>query len=248
MRLVILGSGTCVPSLKRSSPSNYLHIDGKQVLIDCGPGTLLQLEKAGLDYKGIDIICISHYHPDHISDLNALIQALNCTPGFNRKKDLFFIGPVGFKNFYELYIKPISGGPRPNTYRIFIKEISKRIKINHFTIESCKTNHNAESIAYKFIEEEKSLVISGDTDFDSNLIEFAKNSDILILECSYPNNQKVSGHLIPKECGEIAKRANVKKLILSHLYPVVHGEKRGSETKEVFQNTVLAEDLMNFYI
>jgi len=248
MILTILGSGTCVPSLKRNAPSNYLKIDDKQILIDCGSGTLLQLEKANLSYKEIDIVCISHYHTDHISDLNALIQALNWTPGFDREKDLILIGPVGFKKFYESYLKPISGTPRPDTYEIIIKEIDNKIEFDNFTIKSYKTNHNTDSIAYKFSEEEKSLVISGDTDFDENLIGFAENSDVLILECSYPNDQKVAGHLVSKECGEIAKKANVKKLVLSHLYPTSPEEIRLSETKEFFSNTILAEDLMNLNI
>jgi ribonuclease BN (tRNA processing enzyme) len=46
MKLIILGSGTCVPSLKRSAPAYYLEAGGRQILIDCGCGTLLQLEKA----------------------------------------------------------------------------------------------------------------------------------------------------------------------------------------------------------
>jgi len=248
MKLTILGSGTCVPSLQRHSPSNHLKIDNKEILIDCGSGTLLQLEKAKLSYKEIDIVCISHYHTDHISDLTALIQALNWTPWFDRKKDLTLIGPLGFRKFYESYLKPISGTPRPNTYEIILKEIDNKITFNNFTIESYKTNHNADSIAYKFSKEEKSLVISGDTDFDKDLINFAKNSDVLILECSYPNNQKVAGHLVSKECGEIAKRANVKKLVLNHLYPIYSEETRLNETKEFFSNTILAEDLMNLDI
>lgn len=245
MRLTILGSGTCVPSLKRNAPSNYLKIGDKQILVDCGSGTLLQLEKANLSYKEIDIVCISHYHTDHISDFNALIQALNWTPGFDRKKELILIGPVGFKEFYESYLKPISGTPRPDTYEIIIKEIDDEIEFSNFTINSYKTNHNADSIAYKFSEEEKTVVISGDTDFDENLIGFVQNSDVLILDCSHPNNQKVSGHLVPKECGEIAKKASVKKLVLSHLYPTLSEEIRLIETKEIFSNTILAEDLMN---
>ena len=66
MKLTILGSGTCVPSLKRNAPSNYLKIGDKQILVDCGSGTLLQLEKANLTYNEIDIVCISHYHTDQI--------------------------------------------------------------------------------------------------------------------------------------------------------------------------------------
>lgn len=248
MEIIILGSGTCVPSLKRSAPSNYIKIDNKQILVDCGSGTLLQLEKAKLNYKEIDIVCISHYHTDHISDLKALIQALNWTPNFDRKKDLTLIGPVGFKDFYEAYLKPISGVPRPDTYNIIIKEIDNKIEFENFNIESYKTNHNNDSIAYKFSNMNKNLVISGDTDYDKNLIEFCKDSDILIIECSYSNEYKVSGHLISKECGEIAKKANVKKIILSHLYPTAKEEVRLKEAKQIFNNTILAEDLLTIDI
>lgn len=248
MILKILGSGTCVPSLKRNAPSNYVKIGDKQILVDCGSGTLLQLEKAKLNYKEIDIVCISHYHTDHICDLTALIQALNWTPGFDRKKDLVLIGPKGFKDFFENKLKPILNTPRPDTYNIIIKEIDNKIVFSDFTIESYKTNHNDDSIAYKFTENNKTLVISGDTDYDEDLIKFAENSDILVIECSYPNNEKVEGHLVSKECGEIAKKADVKKLVLTHLYPTSPKEIRLKETKEIFPNTVLAEDLMTIKI
>ena len=69
MKLIVLGSGTCVPSLKRSAPAYYLEAEGKQILIDCGGGTLLQLEKIGKSYKDIDAVFITHTHPDHIADL-----------------------------------------------------------------------------------------------------------------------------------------------------------------------------------
>jgi ribonuclease BN (tRNA processing enzyme) len=245
MLLKILGSGTCVPSIKRGSPANYLKIGNTQILVDCGAGTLSQLLKAKPDYKTINMVCISHFHTDHISDLNALIQALNWTPKFNRKTDLVLIGSKGFKAFYNRYLKPISDSPRPNTYKIIVKEINNKINFKDFSIYSFKTKHSKESVAYKFIQDAKSLVISGDTDFDENLSKFAKNSDILVLECAFANRDKETGHLIPKECGQVAKLANTKKLILTHIYPLGSGEERLKETKIVFPKTILARDLMS---
>ncbi|MCK5476551.1 MAG: hypothetical protein KAI55_01380 [Candidatus Aenigmarchaeota archaeon] len=111
-------------------------------------------------------------------------------------------------------------------------------------MQAHSTLHTDESIAYKFIENNKRLVIAGDMDYDEDIIGFFKDADILIVECSYGNNYKVKGHLIPKECGEIAQKANVKKLILTHLYPILK-EVRREEAKELFQNTLMAEDLMD---
>ena len=247
MLLKILGSGTCVISLKRSSPANYLKIGGKQLLVDCGPGTLMQLEKAGLHYKDIDIVFITHYHIDHISDLDALIWVYKWG-GLKRKKDLIIVGPVGFANFYNTYIKPLVWETPAESFDVIIKEIENKIDFTTFAVECCKTEHTDESVAYKFIENENSLVISGDTDFSEDLIKLAQGCNVLMLECSFENSMKVNGHLTPKECGFIAKRAGVEKLILTHLYPASPEIIRLNEAKEIFVNTILAEDLMEIEI
>lgn len=248
MELTILGSGTCVPTIERASPANYLEIGKTKILVDCGPGSMRQLAKAKLDYKSIDIVFFTHFHPDHISDLGAFIQALKWTPGFTRKKDLALAGPVGFKKFYESYVKPVSGVPRPHTFIIKIKEIKRKMIFENFTVESVKTIHNDESIAYKFTEKNRSLVISGDCDYDEKLSDLSNNADVLMLECSFPDNMKTKGHLTPKECGLIAQKANAKKLILTHLYPTSPEKIRLSQTKKVFKNTILAKDLMKIRI
>ncbi|HHN65197.1 MAG TPA: ribonuclease Z, partial [Nitrospirae bacterium] len=80
MQLLILGSGTCVPSLQRNAPGYLLELEGMRVLVDCGSGILLQLERAGRSYRDIDAVFITHSHPDHISDLMPLIHALIATP------------------------------------------------------------------------------------------------------------------------------------------------------------------------
>ncbi|MCK4635298.1 MAG: hypothetical protein KAT32_00380, partial [Candidatus Moranbacteria bacterium] len=127
-------------------------------------------------------------------------------------------------------------------------EIKRSLTIGNLKIKCAKTIHNNESIAYRFIEKEKSIVITGDCDYDINLIKFAKECHLLLIECSFPNNMKFKGHLIPKECGEIAKQANVKKLILTHLYPISSKNTRLKETKKIFSNTILAKDLLTMKI
>jgi len=233
-----------VPSLERGAPANFIKIGEAKILVDCGPGTLKQLEKANLSYKDIDMVFITHFHVDHISDLGPLIQALNWTPGFDRKKDLLLVGPAGFQTFYKKYIKPVCGTPRPDTYKIIIKETKDYLEFDGFKVQCRKTVHSSESIAYRLIEEEKSLVISGDCDFDESLIEFSKQADVLLLECSFANGKKMKGHLVSQECGRVAREAGAKRLILTHLYPPLTGVERLEEVKEIFPAAILAEDLL----
>ena len=156
------------------------------------------------------------------------------------------VGPKGLTRYCQKeYFRTHT---RPNTFKIKVKEINKSLKFKKFVVECIKTIHSENSVAYKFKEQDKSLVISGDCDFDENLVKFSKNSDILLLECSFPNSMKVEGHLIPKECGLIAKNAGVKKLILTHLYPTSPEIIRLRQTKRIFKNTILARDLMKIKI
>jgi ribonuclease BN (tRNA processing enzyme) len=237
-----------VPSLKRNAPGYYLEVFDKKILIDCGSGTVLQLERAGKSYKDIDAVFITHTHPDHISDLMPFIHALLATPGFKREKDLLLVGSRGFKIIFESCISRVM--KKPKGFIIDLVEIENKLDMRYLHVFSKKTVHSENSIAYRFEDGEKSIVISGDCDYDEGIVELSKDADLLIIDCSFPDAMKAPGHLTPKECGLVAKKAKVKKLILSHLYPTSFPDaERLEECKVVFDGDVLlAEDLMEVNI
>ncbi len=241
MRFQVLGSGTCVPSLERSAPADYLRIGDTEILIDCGAGTLVQLEKAGRSYKDIDVLCVTHFHPDHTTELVAFIHALKRTPDYTRKKPLLLVGPPGFEAFYAARVDSF---PLPGTFSLRIREITGTLKFPGFTVASCRTVHSEESIAYRFSDGNKDIVITGDTDFDEHLTAFAKGCDLLVAECSFEDARKTRGHLTPKECARIAKESGAKRLLLTHIYPTATGEQRLAEARKDFPATLLAEDLL----
>ncbi|MBI5183158.1 MAG: ribonuclease Z, partial [Nitrospinae bacterium] len=69
MDLIIIGSGTCVPSKRRGSPGLVIKTGRKILLFDSGSGTLGRLIQIGISYRDIDYIFYSHIHPDHVADL-----------------------------------------------------------------------------------------------------------------------------------------------------------------------------------
>jgi ribonuclease BN (tRNA processing enzyme) len=241
MKLTVLGSGTCVPSLKRNAPGYLLEAEGRQVLVDCGSGTLLQLERAGKSFKEIDAVFITHLHPDHFADLMPLLHALIAVPGLRREKDLIIAGPEGFEEYYETAFIPILG--RYNFIRLI--EIEDKLDLAPFHLFSTRTVHTGTSLAYRFESGGRSVVFTGDADYDQGLIDFSRDADILIADSSFPHSSKAKGHMSAKECGLLAERAGVKRLLLSHIYPVdAPDSDRLEECKEVFSGPVeLAEDL-----
>jgi ribonuclease BN (tRNA processing enzyme) len=248
MRLVVLGSGTCVPSPKRNAPGYLLEAKGSLMLIDCGSGTLLQLEKAGRSYRNLDAVFLTHFHPDHISGLFPLIHALAGTPGFERRKKLTIIGPAGLKEIYKCCMLSLMGNPR--TFEVELIEIEDELRIGSLDVYSIDTDHTENSVAYRFQMGKKSLVVTGDSDYDERLVALSENADILVADCSFPDSMKSPGHMTPRECGLLAQKANVKMLVLSHIYPSPISE---SELKDecltVFRGSVtVAEDMMELEI
>ena len=248
MKLIVLGSGTCVPSLKRGAPGYLLEAENWRVLIDCGSGTLLQLERAGKSYKDIDVVFITHMHPDHFADLMPLIHALLYTPKFRRERDFYVVAPREFVAYYEKAIKSIIGEPRD--FHLNVLEVHEKLELGPFKIFAANTVHSADSLAYRFEQAGKSAVFTGDADYDQELIELSTKADLLIADCSFPLAQKAKGHLTSKECGLIAKKSGAKKLLLSHLYPAdTPDSSRVMEAEEFFDGkVVLAEDLMEMEI
>jgi ribonuclease BN (tRNA processing enzyme) len=87
VEITILGSGTCVPSLKRGSSGLILRIGERILLFDSGTGTIERMLKRGITYLDLDLVLYTHTHPDHIADLVPLIFA--CKYGENpRRRDL----------------------------------------------------------------------------------------------------------------------------------------------------------------
>jgi len=246
MKLIVLGSGTCVPSAQRCSPGYYLETEDTTILIDCGSGVLRQLDSAGKDFSKLDAVFITHAHPDHIADLLPLVHALLAAPGLTIRKPIPVFGPPEVGAFIGTCIFSLMR--RIKTLPIVFHEAGDKIDIRDIAVSSSRTVHSENSFAYRFEQGERSVVITGDSDYDRGLVEFSMRATLLVADCSFPDEEKVAGHMVPRECGLLAKESGVRTLILSHIYPSHYPEtERLKECREVYDGTVvLAEDLMEF--
>ncbi len=247
--LTILGSGTCVPSLKRSSCSVLMEIGHSRLLFDCGPGTMRRLLETGISIFDISYIFLSHTHPDHTGELVPFLFGSKY-PYENRKSPLTIVAGKGFSEFHE-GLKAVYGQWIDLASGILhtLELDSDRhdsLKFDDFSVESIPVEHIEGSIAFKITSPDKtSVVYSGDTDFSEDLIALAKGADLLICESALPDAMKVPGHLTPSLAGEIATSAGVHKLVLTHFYPECDRADIEKECRKTYSGPlVLAEDLM----
>jgi len=251
-RITILGSGTCVQSLVRSACSVLVETGASKLVLDMGPGTMRRLLETGNTIFDISHIFLSHFHPDHTAELVPFLFANKYPDGNRRKIPLTVLASRGFKIFfkglYQSYGEYIALPPDLFQIIELNPETPERYLTDDFSVQWASVAHRPESLAYRIADTSgKSLVYSGDTDMSENLVALAKSTDLLICESALPDSLRVPGHLTPSLAGDMASRARVKKLVLTHFYPQCEGADLVNQCRKTYGGqVVLATDLMQF--
>jgi len=225
----ILGSGTCVPSLKRSACAVLLEVETAKLLFDFGPGTMHRLLSAGVEIFDIDFIFLSHFHPDHTAELVPFIFATKYPDSERRKSPVTIFAGKGFHTFFK-GLQDVYGDwialPDGLLNIVEISDITQpKLALDAFSLETQPMMHREESLGYR--------------------VTNADGVDLLICESAMPDALKVPGHLTPSLAGEMATRAGVKKLVLTHLYPECDQVDLIAECRKTYHGPLLiAEDLM----
>jgi len=245
--LILLGTGTCVPVRERSSSCYALRSERFTLLLDIGVGALRRMTEAGVDYRETDAVILSHFHPDHVSDLAALIFANLYTPGFRREKPLTILGPPGLRGFLEVLQQAYGRWVLEPEFPLEVLERPPGgLDLGPFRLETAAAQH-AKSAWHISVETpgKKRLVYSGDTGYSEELIRLAQGCNLLLIECSFPSNQPVQGHLTPAEVGMIAAQAGCRRVVLTHFYPLFQEEDPVATVRRFFSGDITAgQDLM----
>ncbi len=96
--LTILGFNSAIPTITSAPTAQFLEMEERAFLIDCGEGTQVQLRKAKARFSKINHIFISHLHGDHCFGLPGLIASFRL---LGRETPLHVYGPKGIKEMLE---------------------------------------------------------------------------------------------------------------------------------------------------
>lgn len=96
--VTILGSSAALPTLNRNATAQFVTCCNRNILIDCGEGTQLQMRKFKVKFQKLNVILISHLHGDHYFGLVGLISSMRLL-GRNRK--LTIVCPEGLQKIIE---------------------------------------------------------------------------------------------------------------------------------------------------
>lgn len=244
-----LGTVSPYPKDKCNCPGFLIQSGEEKILLDCGSG-VSRLLKFPDDLKNL-IIIISHFHPDHYSDMGCVSSATLC---YHR------LGELNEK--IKVYIPRITSITNPvctlpgADYLELIDYSEKgyistrygcfqhvNLEYGNMKVSFLKNVHDILTFSVKIEAYEKSLVYTSDTAYNDRLVEFCKNVDLLISEATFLKGQNCTfGHMYAWEAGMLAKNANVKKLMLTHFWPEIDKQEYVKEAKEYFKNTIAARE------
>ena len=251
VEICVIGSGTGIPSPRRRPPALVVRVKGYFLLFDCGAGTIWSLAEAGLDYRDIDWLWFTHFHPDHTAGLVPLLFAAK-SPLYGRTKPLSIGGATGLQDFFRRLHRVYGSWIELDSALLTFEEIdhsgATEMELPFGKLSTLQMDHTKESIGYR-LETKGGLVLSysGDTGYCSNIVTLAREADLFFCECSFPDNLRVTGHLTPEWAGRVAREADCKRLVLTHFYPLCDDiDVVAACRKNYSGEIVLAEDFMWF--
>jgi ribonuclease BN (tRNA processing enzyme) len=240
--ITLLGTGTCQIEHERRASSVLIRLDDTPVLFDCGHGVVQRLLEIGVQHNELNHIVISHFHPDHISDLIPFLHAGAWSRRNPRTTDLHIYGPPGIQQLID-GLKNLFGASalQQPAYDILVHEVAgEKFSIGPLDFDFISLppagNHGL-----RFAWRDRQYAITGDSNFHEKEIAFLKHVELAIID---------SGHIEDDEIVQLAVASQAKTIVCSHLYREIDGQSLQilAEKAGYVGTIVVGLDLMSFEI
>ncbi len=248
MRLTILGCSGSVPGPNAAASGYLIEADGFVLGLELGNGTLAQLQ-ALRDPFDLDALILSHLHPDHCADVTALtvLRRYHPEPPYPaRPRRLPLYAPSDAPG-------RLANAYAPNEDERVITDLSdvyafqpletEPVAIGPFEVTAVPVYHPTPAFGLRIGHDGRSLAYTGDTGICDTLTDLADGVDVLLSEASWTDSpdRPTGVHLSGKEAGELARKAGVDRLLLTHIAPWTDRDAVLAEAGAVFPGAELVK-------
>ena len=240
MDVILLGTGSPIPSPNRAGPATLVRAGGVNLLADCGRGVVMRLAAVGVAPAAISAVLLTHMHSDHITDLNDIITShwvMNPAPA-----PLKVFGPKGAKALVEATLAmlafdvkyridhhaDLNAGPVVETTEL---EPGDSVSVGDCKISAFRTDHSPvfPTLGYRIEHAGGVVALAGDTVPCAGLDELCKGADIYVqtvirddLVRRVPMQRLkdiLDYHSTVEQAAQTAQRAGVRTLMMTHYVP-----------------------------
>mgnify|MGYP001619258744 CR=1 FL=1 len=210
------------------------------IIFDAGNG-FYKIDNYIKDNKPVYLF-LSHYHLDHVIGLHVLNK-------FHFSQGLNVYGPPGLRMLFKKVInKP---------YTIPITDLPTKLRLHEISggtilpkgMSYAPLKHSELCYGYRFCSGGKIVAYCTDTGTCDNLFLLARNTDLLIAECSFKKGLKNEawGHLNPESAANVAKKSGTRSLALVHFDAGLYLDSKdrveaGKQARKIFKHTFVSRD------
>ena len=192
-------------SQKRYTGGIWLESRGKHVAIDPGPGALIRCLEYGLDPKKLHAILVSHNHLDHYNDAEILLEGM--TASMNKRRGVLAANKSVLPYLSEYHKSFVD---------VIEFDSEKEFELEGIRVETLPTFDHDNGFGFKFHTKDGVITYGSDTNYNSALSEYYKDSDLLILNVLRPARDKIRKHLDSADAEKLIAESQPKKAVLNH--------------------------------
>jgi ribonuclease BN (tRNA processing enzyme) len=230
VQITVLGKSPSWQDAGGACSGYLIQAGGFALLLDCGNGVFSKLRML-VDYVDVDAVLISHLHADHFLDLVPYSYALTYAPrqqpvpvagwpGTERPARPTLHAPLGARDMFRQIVRCwgqedlIDGAFDVHEY-----DGPDQFNLGPLSVRFCEVPHYTTTFAVELATPEGiRLTYSADCSPNDPLVEFARDTDLLLIEGTLPRPERtgIRGHLTPEEAGEHGRRAGARRMVLTH--------------------------------
>ena len=231
VELKVLGKSPAWQDADGACSGYLVSAGGTRLLMDCGSGVLGKLRMV-IDYADVQAVVISHLHADHMLDLvpfaSGLIYAprhqpvpVAGHPGTEFPPRPRLLAPPGAREAFRRLCA--ASGMRDEHIETAFKleeyDPDQPVQVDELELSFRRVPHFLPTQAVAIAADGHRLTYSADCSPSDELCEFARDTDLLLIEATLPRPERAGprGHLTPGEAGEHGRRAGARRLVLTHI-------------------------------
>lgn len=280
-RVVLIGSGSPVPLTDRFGPATLVEAGEQKLLFDAGRGATNRLWQLRIPFSKVTPLFLTHLHSDHVVGIPDLWLTGWLGGPFGRRTTPFYvIGPTGTKDLMsnlerayaaDIHIRIADEKYPPEGVKVITEEFGADGVVydrDGVRVTAFEVDHGDDvkpAYGYRVDYKGRSIVISGDTRFNENVIKYGTGVDVLVHEVAAvrpellrdPQVQRVMAHhTSPQEAGTVFSRAHPKLAVYTHIVlldrptiPQVTADELVAQTRETYGGPLeVGEDLISIEI
>jgi len=246
MRLTVLGRWSPYPAPGGACPGYLVDEGTTRLLLDCGTGTVSRLRQH-CEVTDLAALVITHLHTDHMLSIYPLRDAYDWHDPDPARPPLPVYAPAGASERLSALLPTPEGQARFRATLAFRAITEQSVAtVGPLALSFARTTHPVYCLAVRIESGGRALVYSSDSAPAASVEALARRANLLLCEATFPDSEvalaAMAGHMTPTQAAELAARAEVDRLLLTHFSPRSDPEEQRGAAAKVFARVEIAEE------